>query len=243
MNAGQFKQFCQHIEAEYAEAPDEVRDLFDPSMVEDVFVVKEYAFDAKKLADMLKRKLVEQNIEVQYNSSAKSVKQAAGDKIEIELESGDKLTAQWVFNCTYSQINTLLERSGLERLPLKHEITEMALIEVPPELKKVGVTVMDGPFFSAMPFPARSLHTLSHVRYTPQYSWSDQDEYQDGTEVLARMNQRSNFTYMLKDAQRFIPSMRNARQVDSLFEVKTVLMQNEVDDGQIQPKYAKCILK
>lgn len=232
VNVGQFKQFCQHIQAEYAAAPAEVRDLFNPNMIEEVFVVKEYAFDAKKLADLLKRKLVEQGVEVRYNSSVKTVKQATGDRVEVELESGDKLNAQWVFNCTYSQINTLLERSGLERLPLKHEITEMALIDVPPELKKVGVTVMDGPFFSAIPFPARSLHTLSHVRYTPQYSWSDKDEYQDGEDVLSRMNQRSNFTYMLKDAQRFIPSMRDAKHVDSLYEVKTVLVQNEVDDGR-----------
>ncbi|MEK7539949.1 MAG: FAD-binding oxidoreductase [Patescibacteria group bacterium] len=232
VNAGQFKQFCQHIQAEYATAPAEVRDLFNPNMIEEVFVVKEYAFDAKKLAEMLKRKLVEQGIEVRYNSSAKTVKQAAGDRVEVELESGDKLNAHWVFNCTYSQINTLLERSGLERLPLKHEITEMALIDVPLELKKVGATVMDGPFFSAMPFPARSLHTLSHVRYTPRYSWSDQEEYQNGEEVLSRMEQRSNFAYMLKDAQRFIPSLGAARQVDSLFEIKTVLVQNEMDDGR-----------
>ena len=46
------------------------------------------------------------------------------------------------------------------------------------------------------------------------------------------MEQRSNFAYMLKDAQRFIPSLGAARQVDSLFEIKTVLVQNEMDDGR-----------
>ena len=31
----------------------------------------------------------------------------------------------------------------------------MALVEAPPELDGLGVTVMDGPFFSMMPFPSR----------------------------------------------------------------------------------------
>ncbi len=49
----------------------------------------------------------------------------------------------------------------------------MALMKMPPALNELGITVMDGPFFSLMPFPARSLHTLSHVRYTPHFSWQD----------------------------------------------------------------------
>lgn len=232
VNARQFKKFCQHIEAEYSEAPKQIQNLFNPRLVEDVFVVKEYAFNAKKLAEVLKRKLAESGIEIRYQTTAMRVSQVDGDKVKVNLDSGQSLTAGLVFNCTYSQINTLLEQSDLARLPLKHEITEMALIDVPPELKDLGVTVMDGPFFSAMPFPARSLHTLSHVRYTPQYSWSDKDEHQDGEKVLSQMGRRSNFTYMLKDAQRFIPSLQAAQQVDSLYEVKTVLLQNEVDDGR-----------
>ena len=50
----------------------------------------------------------------------------------------------------------------------------MALMQAPDVLKEIGVTVMDGPFFSMMPFPARGLHTLSHVRYTPHFSWKDE---------------------------------------------------------------------
>jgi hypothetical protein len=78
-----------------------------------------------------------------------------------------------VFNCTYSMLNQTLVASGLPMLALKHELTELALVEVPPMLRNLGITVMDGPFFSVMPFPARGLHTLSHVRYTPHYAWHD----------------------------------------------------------------------
>ena len=37
---------------------------------------------------------------------------------------------------------------------------------------------------------------------------------------------------MLRDVGRYLPVMKNAKYVNSLFEVKTVLMKNEGDDGR-----------
>lgn len=49
----------------------------------------------------------------------------------------------------------LRQQSGLSLLPFKHELTEMALVEVPDIMKLIGVTVMDGSYFSVMPYPSR----------------------------------------------------------------------------------------
>lgn len=81
-----------------------------------------------------------------------------------------------VFNCTYASLNQVIHGSSLELIPLKHEMTEMAIVDVPDELKHLGITVMCGPFFSVMPFPSvqmngHYLHSFSHVRYTPHYEW------------------------------------------------------------------------
>jgi glycine/D-amino acid oxidase-like deaminating enzyme len=149
--------------------------------------------------------------------------------MRITLSDGHELSASYVFNCTYSQTNQLLARSGLPRLPLKHELAELALIEVPEVLKGIGFTIMDGPFFSTMPFPSLEVHTLSHVRYTPHYSWTDSLEREG---VHTRKKETSTGVLMLKDAQRYVPALREARLLGSLFETKTVLLQNEVDDGR-----------
>lgn len=37
---------------------------------------------------------------------------------------------------------------------------------------------------------------------------------------------------MVKDAQRYLPALRDTKVVTSLFQTKTVLLQNEVDDGR-----------
>ena len=107
----------------------------------------------------------------------------------------------------------------------------MALVRVPPILDDIGVTVMDGPFFSMMPFPARKLHTLSHVRYTPHLSWSDEREL-DPYDRLARYEHQTRFDRMLRDVVRYMPAAQGSLYVDSLFEVKTVLQKNETDDGR-----------
>jgi len=91
--------------------------------------------------------------------------------------------------------------------------------------------VMDGPFFSMMPFPARGLHTLSHVRYTPHLHWQDQC----GIDPYQKMNDYGSATRvdrMVRDAGRYMPAVLDAKYVESLFEVKTILVKNEGDDGR-----------
>ena len=143
-------------------------------------------------------------------------------------------TAPHVFNCTYARLNGLHATSGLPLVPLKHELTEMALIEPPPELGGGGVTVMCGPFFSVLPYPPRGLHTFSHVRYTPHASWQEGPgrPVVDPDRALAEARRASNFPRMVRDAARYLPCMGGARQVDSLWEVKTVLPRSEVDDSR-----------
>jgi len=119
-------------------------------------------------------------------------------------------------------------------VPLKHELTELALVEPPSALSRAAVTVMCGPFFSMLPYPARRLHTLSHVRYTPHASWQDSVDgpYVDPDVRLAQHSRHSHFPHMVRDAARYVPAMRECRQVESLWEVKTVLPRSEVDDSR-----------
>jgi hypothetical protein len=107
----------------------------------------------------------------------------------------------------------------------------MALMQMPASLNGLGITVMDGPFFSMMPFPARGLHTLSHVRYTPHMYWNDQlgvDPY----EKLRLYERDSRVDRMVRDVGRYMPEVLKAKHIDSLFEIKTVLVKSEGNDGR-----------
>lgn len=235
VTARQFDRFCREIGAPIEPAHPSLRALFEPRLIEEVFLVEEYAFDATRLADWAARELAECKVEVRLGTQVEALLRATDGSVEVALSSGDggrgRVASRYVINCTYSGLNQLGGDFPGTRTQLKQEITEMALVEVPPPLADVGVTVMDGPFFSIMPFPARGLHTLSHVRYTPHQHWNDEP----GVDPYARLGAYDRSTRadrMIRDAARYVPAISGVRHVDSLFEVKTVLIKNEGDDGR-----------
>jgi hypothetical protein len=236
VTARQFERFCYDIGAEIWPAGSEYKSLFEARLIEEVFLVKEFAFDAVKLAAWAEYELRDCGVSVQYDSTVYSMRKGHdGCHIEVAFTASDGMqkveACKYVFNCTYSGLNQISgDFPGTQTL-LKQEVTEMALLKAPSELEKIGVTVMDGPFFSMMPFPARKLHTLSHVRYTPHFHWADEKGI-NPYEKLDLYVKQSRVDRMIRDAARYIPAVVKAIFQDSLFEVKTVLVKNESDDGR-----------
>jgi hypothetical protein len=127
-----------------------------------------------------------------------------------------------VFNCTYANLDGVGAPIAAR---IKKELAEVALIEPPRDLVGVGVTVMDGPFFSSMPYPALRCHSLTHVRYTPHEAWTTAN----GSEFVPV---KSNATYMLRDSARYMPCLQHACYVRSIFDLKAVLVSAEASDGR-----------
>jgi hypothetical protein len=220
VSADQFETFCQTIGAICQTAHREVEHLFEAGMVERVFLVRELAFNAAKLASRLHTRLDEAGIDISFNCEARIV---SLDDAGVDLNiSGRRERVKYAFNCTYAG----LECVGVKlQTRIKKELTEMVLISPPPQIRGRGFTVMDGPFFSTMPFPASVLHTLSHVRYTPHEASSELDG-------AALRPIRSNGIAMLRDAARYMPCLHSAQIIESLFELKAVLIRNEDDDAR-----------
>jgi glycine/D-amino acid oxidase-like deaminating enzyme len=237
VTAEQFRTFCERIGAPLSPAPPAVRRLFDANRIEAVFSAREICFDAVRLRDRMIERLDQVPVRVELGAEVRRVRQPSPGVLEVTwLREGEerRTSARAVFNCTYSRLNHLLVGSGLPPLRLKHELTEMPLVDVPAELVGRGLTVMCGPFFSLMPFPTRGLHTLSHVRYTPHCEWNDDpaEPWLDPEIVLRERPRHSHFPHMVRDAARYVPALAACRQVDSLWEVKTVLPRSEVDDSR-----------
>ena len=240
VTANQYRLFMERIGADISPAPKNIKQLANPDLIEEIFSVKEFAFDSVKLKQIVKKKLSDVGVEVRYNTKVIGLNHIENQGIHVHCETIENdrtdnysILAHRVFNCTYSHLNQILRDSQITLLPLKHEITEMALIQVPDELNDLGITVMCGPFFSFMPFPPAQCHSLSHVRYTPHQFWVDTPEtYHDTYEALELSETRSHALHMIKDAQRYFPILKHARYMDSLWEVKTILPTSEIDDSR-----------
>lgn len=233
VTAKQFERFFFEIGSKLEPAPPSLSKIFEPRLIEKVFLAEEFTFDASQLRHSAKQELNESGIEIRLNMRVKSIR-IIKNGLSVECDGKDsvaKLSTRFVFNCTYSGLNQFSGDFPATKTKLKQEITEIALVRPPLALNGLGITVMDGPFFSMLPFPTRDLHTLSHVRYTPHLHWEDSVGV-DPYKKLSGYNRNTWVDRMIRDASRYIPGILDTQYVDSLFEVKTTLTKNEGDDGR-----------
>lgn len=232
-NARQFELFCRRIGSFIADAPPSITKLFDQRRIEKLFLVKEPSFDSRILrAILLDRIEAVGGIELRTRSKVDRI-----DAIDHGLEVGfgeQAVRAPRVISAVYSGLNTLHEASGLPLVDLQHELTELVLVAMPPALEHSAVTVMDGPFFSIMPFPSRRLHSLSHVRYTPHHRWREGagSESRNPYSAMSSVSRQTNFAPMYADVMRYMPGAQAIAYRDSLFEAKTVLARSAQDDSR-----------
>lgn len=236
VSAAQFQSFCTRIGIPCQPSSGTIAKLTNPRLIEACFRTKEVAFNSNVLCRMMADRIREAGVEVQFDTKVRQISRD-GNILAAEIQTQDGVeTVQClqVFNCTYSMINHVNERSALPAIPLKHELTEICLVDVPPEFERIGLTVMCGPFFSVMPFPAADGHSFSHVRYTPHFEWRD---FPDGpvdstTAEKPSLGASTAWRKMKLDAARYIPKLAECRYRSSLWEVKTILPTREIDDGR-----------
>lgn len=238
VSANQFQKFCDRIGASHEQAPSNIHKLVQPNMIDGIFKVKEFAFNSVLLKQTMLDRIQNNDVDILFNHNVDTIKKKGSTSLlELSISSASEtlnVSSKQVFNCTYSLLNSVLAGSELELIPLRHEMTEMCIVDVPDELKKVGITVMCGPFFSVMPFPSKQAHSFSHVRYTPHYEWDDNNKtpYLDAHKLYNESSKRSAWKKMKLDAQRYIPILQDVKYKESLWEVKTILPRSETDDSR-----------
>ncbi|WP_171208269.1 MULTISPECIES: FAD-binding oxidoreductase [unclassified Ruegeria] len=198
--------------------------LFNPAEVAQVWRCQEYAFNAAALRKDLEHRLAQQGVSVAIGAKVVAVTPDGPDApIRVAVDGHGEIRAPIVIDATYGHLAGQSDSGN--RLGFKYELAEVALIDPPAALEGVGVTMMDGPFFSTMPFPAEDAYSLTHVRYTPHRAWLAGQAPQAAA-------CKSHWMHMLRDASRYLPSLSGATWRKSLYETKTVLLRNERDDGR-----------
>ena len=234
VSAAQFRRAMARVGAPLSPLPKEYAALFSRFRIADAWIADETVFDATRLCAAMLARLERAGVTLSTGTTVDRIGPGPDDTVlaRVTGDRGDaQVRAPHVFTCAYAGINALLRRSALPPVAFKQELTEMALVELPPPLSGVGLTVMCGAFFSCLPFPPRGVHTLSHVRYTPHHSWHDGPDL-PAPPAIDTAGRATALPYMIRDAARYVPAMRDAIPRGSLWEVKTLLPRNEVDDGR-----------
>lgn len=242
-NAEQFKRFCDFVSIPAEEI--NASKFFNNGMVEAAFETDEYTYDAMKIRNSLSEELLKfRNVKMIFSGQISKV-DSLEDEFQVRLTNGMIIQTPNVLNATYASINQLLHFFGYDFFQTKYELCEVILTKVSTNFSNVGITVMDGPFFSLMPFGYSGNHSLTSVSDTPHETsnhyypkFSCQTNRQDCNESFLRncnscdFQPNSAWIRMNQLAKKYLKSEISIQYESSLFAVKTILNTAEIDDSR-----------
>ena len=160
--------------------------------------------------------------------------------------SSKEIFAPFVLNATYSGVNQIQQLVEFEPFKIKYELCEIILCSVSDNLKNIGFTVMDGPFFSIMPFGKTGYHSLTSVTFTPHMTSYESVPHfpcQNKSTGLCSSIRLGNcndcpekptsaWSYMSSLAKKYLKDEYSFKYEKSLFSMKPILMDSEIDDSR-----------
>jgi hypothetical protein len=242
-NAEEFRRFCDYSNIKCEEIYQEK--YFKYGMCDGVFETQEYSYDARKIRDYYVEKLNEySNVEIKYNARIKNIVKKSYT-YEIELHDNSKFESEFVLNATYASTNQINDMLEFELFKIKYEICEIILCKTTEDISDVGITIMDGPFFSVMPFGLTGYHSLTSVTFTPHMTSYDKlpifecqsenvgcspAQLGNCNNCLNRPNSAWNYMYAL--SKKYLKEDTDLFYDHSLFSMKPILMSTEIDDSR-----------
>ena len=244
-DAAQFKKFCRAADIPCEELCADT--YFKNGMCDGAFRTREYTYDAMILKAYFLNEIEKfgKKVTIQYGVHITKIIRDA-DVYQIHTAEGLSAKSRFVLNATYAGTNQILEMAGFEKFGIKYELCEIILCNVNEKLKDIGFTVMDGPFFSIMPFGKTGYHSLTSVTFTPHTTSYDGvptfacQEKSGGfcsTSHLGNCNDCpakpvTAFPYMANLARKYMRDVYGFEYEQSLFSMKPILMSSEIDDSR-----------
>lgn len=239
----QFLKFCEFCDIPVLEINPSL--YFNSGTVEGAYEAEEYAFDPEIVKEILIEKVNKfNNFKLFLNKQIISAEKD-DNFYYLTFKDGGRMKTKGVFNTTYASTNQILSLFNFEPFDLKYEICEVILCNVSQQLKDVGITVMDGPFFSIMPFGKGDVHSLTSVEFTPHETslnrlpiFKCQQLNASCTPMVlqncntCKYRPKESYVYMRQLAKKYLKPPHEIAFKESLFAIKPIMMMSELDDSR-----------
>jgi hypothetical protein len=228
ITADRYLQICKSMDLAFvAEPPPD--GILDVEQVNLCLRTGEGVFNASRLRSIVDNRLQQTpDVKVALEHEVVSGELLADGRKRLTI-SGNGRTGHedfdYVVNATYANRNLLAKFFGFPRKPLRFDLLELLVLEIP--LPRISVTILDGPFTSLVSMGEENLFTLSHI----QHSVLATETPLNGLPPIWA-EKPSNRANMIQHASLYLPILRNARYVGSRYGTRTVHALPEDVDGR-----------
>lgn len=232
-SADDYLRFCDHIKLPHSTL-DLKRHRTEIKQCDLALRCEEAVCDADILRQLLRGRLCQHpNIAVQCGTEVAAIDQDTRFELRTSAAVG-KLGFDAVVNCSYADINRLTNHLGHKVAEQQFEYTVVPIIDV--DLPPQGITVMDGPFVTLLPYGKTGHFSLYHVVHsvirTEIQSIVSQDWLDSKNSPFSSMDREAYFRKFLEACADFIPALQKATLRGFLEGPRMVLANHEKDDAR-----------
>jgi len=234
-SAQAYTDFCDKMglpySKEYPRSP-----LLDKEQISLSLKVPEAIFDQGIITTMFGYRLKEDsNIQLRTSSAVKDIQRdpsTPGYTIVYSSPSGEREQHfNAVVNATYSSINTFNKYVGNSLKSYQYELCEVPIVKLP-WTERVGFTFVDGPFWGVLPYGFSEENMLYDVQHSVlETSYGVHPKFKHGIDYYDEKNRKQKrFNRFLEKASIYIPEMKKAKYLYSLYATRIVLPNVDFDD-------------
>lgn len=227
-----YEDFCNQLGVNYSlvskqDLPADVLNVTQATLCEEV------VYDCNVLRSSIMERINSSGVTLLTDTQVDKVKKSKnGYRLSIADETTDHY--DHIINCTYADINRLTSQLGYEVDLMQYEYTVIPIIKT--NIKPVGITIMDGPFMTLLPFGKTSNFLMYHVDHSViersdrkdlDKSWLDPE-----TSPIKGTDVESIFREMREACAYFVPELSDAEMVGVLQGPRVVMAKSDKTDAR-----------
>lgn len=235
---GDYLKFCEQLGVPYQKiSPDDfpVKVLGASTGV----LCNEVVYDCGILRQLFWQALRRDSVQVELNQRVIRIEKSEG-KYRLEFENRPPVLAGTVINASYGDINRLTAQLGHAVIEKLYEYTAVPIIQM--DMPRVGVTIMDGPFMTLLPYGKSDnflLYNVEHSLIAKNVSTQiDPNWLMPDTAPFSGVDKQQFFEKMISICREFVPALATAKIKGFLEGPRMVLAHRDHTDTR--PSMVTC---
>ena len=198
-----------------------LKNSFNKKYIKNHIITDEKILDYFKFKKKILKKINNSKLKINLNKEFKKF-----------LKNFDK-----VLVVTYANNNFVLKKLGIKKLDeFKFELVEKIVIKLPQKFKKKSYVVVDGKFVCVDPYLGTNYHLLSDVKFSkletttgrfPLFKHRNKKFLNKGIIKNLKISEFNNF---IKRSSDYLPFLKDAKYIGSIFVVRTIMKNKEKTD-------------